>query len=120
MTDLAKQLGKRIKQIRKAARLTQERLAEKAGLSVEYISRIERGVGRPSFKTLATLAKVFNVSVKDFFDFKGPILFKDKKQEVKHKKEYVEAILSELKEMEVKELMVIYSIIKGLGYKQPQ
>jgi transcriptional regulator with XRE-family HTH domain len=117
MMDMNKQLGKRIKQIRKAAKLTQESLAEKAGLSVEYISRLERGLSQPSFKTLEALAKSLNVNAKDFFDFKGTVVFRDKKQEARQKKEYIDAISSELPEMEVRELTVVYNVLKGLTGK---
>lgn len=115
--DFGKQLGKRIKQIRKAARLTQERLAEKTGLSVEYISRLERGMSQPSFKTLEALAKSLNVNAKDFFDFKGAVLFQDREKEVKQKREYIDAISSELQEMEARELIVVYNVLKGLKDK---
>lgn len=114
MGDLEKQVGGRIKQIRKVAKMTQERLAEKTKLSVEYVSRVERGVSQPSFKTLTAMAEALNVIIMDFFDFKGPVVFKDKKQESRQKKEYIEAISSELREMEVRELTVIYNVIKGL------
>lgn len=114
MMDMTKKLGKRIKQIRKAAKLTQESLAEKAGLSVKYISRLERGLSQPSFKTLESLAKSLNVNAKDFFDFKGTVVFRDKKQEARQKKEYIDAISSELPEMEVRELTVVYNVLKGL------
>ncbi|MBI4824000.1 MAG: helix-turn-helix transcriptional regulator [Nitrospirae bacterium] len=114
MEGLTNQLGKRVKHIRKALKLTQGKIAEKTGLSVEYISRIERGVGQPSFRTLESLANVLHVDVKDFFDFKAHIIFKDKKQIAKQKKEYLEAISSELRSMEIHELAVIYNVIKGL------
>ncbi len=112
--DLGKQLGKRIKQIRKAAKLTQEMLAEKTGLSVEYISRLERGMSQPSFKTFEALAKALSVNPKDFFDFKGTILFRDRKKEAKQKKEYIDAISSSLQDMEIRELAVVYNVLKGL------
>lgn len=112
--DIGKQLGKRIKQIRKVARLTQEMLAEKTGLSVEYISRLERGMSQPSFKTLEALAKSLSVNPKDFFDFKGPVLFQDRRKEAKQKKEYIDAISSSLQDMEIRELAVVYNVLKGL------
>lgn len=118
MTDMINQLGKRIKQIRKAAKLTQARLAEKTRLSVEYISRLERGISQPSFKTLEALSKSLNVNVKDFFDFKVPVSFRDKNQEARQKKEYIDAISSELQEMEVRELRVVYNVLKGLTDKK--
>lgn len=114
MTELAEQLGVKIKQIRKTAKLTQEKLAEKTGLSVEYISRIERGVAQPSFKTIEMLADALNVTVKDFWDFNAPIIFRDKKLDDKQKKKYLDVISSELKEMDVRELMIVYNVVKGL------
>lgn len=115
MVSLSQQFGQRIKEIRKAARLTQEKFAEKAGLSPEYISRIERGIAQPSFKTLETMADVLNIYVKDFWDFKSPVLFKNKKQEASQKKEYVDAISSELEGMEARELLAVYNVVKGLA-----
>lgn len=117
MTDLTKQLGERIKKIRKAAKLTQGRLAEKTNLSVEYISRLERGVAQPSFKTLTIIAVALNVTIKDFFDFGSPVTFKNKKAEVLKENDYINAILSELKGMEVNELTVAYKVIKALTGK---
>ncbi|MBI1819338.1 MAG: helix-turn-helix transcriptional regulator [Nitrospirae bacterium] len=109
--------GERLKQDRKTARLTQGKLAEKVNLSVEYLSRLERGVGEPSFKTLQALAEALNVTVKDLLDFKGPVTFKDKKQEAKQKIQYIEAISTEIKGMEIRELSAVYLVIKGLTHK---
>jgi transcriptional regulator with XRE-family HTH domain len=49
--------------------LTQERLAETTGISVEFLSNIERGINAPSFETIEKLAKVLNVSYHELFDF---------------------------------------------------
>lgn len=58
-----------------------------------------------------------DVTTKDFWDFKAPVAFKDKKKEVRQKKDYLDAISSELKEMEVRELTVVYNVVKGLSGK---
>ncbi len=42
--------------VRKRLGLTQEELAEKAGLTQAYISRLEAGVANPSLRTLQRLA----------------------------------------------------------------
>ena len=117
MGDVDKKLGNRIKQIRKTAGLTQGTLAENISLSVEYISRLERGVAQPSFKTLQALSEALNVTMKDFMDFNGPVTFKDRKREAKQKSHYIEAISFELKGMEVRELSAVYEVIKGLTGK---
>jgi len=48
--------------------LTQELLAEKTGLSVDFIGMIERGERAPSFETLEILAKALKVVVADLFE----------------------------------------------------
>lgn len=55
--------------LRQAAGLTQEKLAEKSGYSVEFISMVERGVNAPSIEGCGRIANALRVSVKDLFDF---------------------------------------------------
>lgn len=52
-----------VSELRYTHRLTQTELAEKAGLTRDQISHIERGFGRTSFETLITLADFFGVKV---------------------------------------------------------
>ena len=66
---LQKKLGKRITGLRKARELTQERLAEAVGCSVEFISLVERGVNAPSVAGLEKFAKVLKVEVRELFTF---------------------------------------------------
>jgi transcriptional regulator with XRE-family HTH domain len=56
-------LGERIRQVRKAAGLTQKQLEEASGVPQNTISRVEIGsVQEISTKTLVGLAKALNVS----------------------------------------------------------
>ncbi len=66
------ELGKRIKELRDAAQLTQAELAALSLKSVETISNFERGKTIPSVQTLYTLAEKMNVSVSEFFDDEPP------------------------------------------------
>ncbi len=50
-------LGQNARRRREARELTQEKLAEKAGLDPTYISGIERGLRNPGIKNVAKLAK---------------------------------------------------------------
>jgi transcriptional regulator with XRE-family HTH domain len=43
--------------------LTQEQLAERAGISIDFLSLIERGKSSPSFENLDELADALKVSV---------------------------------------------------------
>jgi len=62
-------LGKRIKKARRHAGLTQERLAEKTGISTTYVGFIEQGRYAPSLQVLQRIAKVLAVKIKDIFPF---------------------------------------------------
>lgn len=69
MSNLSRQLGKRIRELRKAKKLSQARLAEKANLSEACIGTIERGHRTPRLPTLQKIASALKVEIKDLFDF---------------------------------------------------
>lgn len=69
MSNLAKQLGKRIYLFRKQNDLTQAALAEKARISNEFMSGLERGAKMPSLATLDRIATALRVDLKDLFNF---------------------------------------------------
>lgn len=60
-------LGQNIKFCREHAGLTQEELAEKAGISLDYLGKIEVNINRPGLKTIFKLAIALNISPAEFF-----------------------------------------------------
>lgn len=60
-TGLAAQVGATAKEARKKARLTQEDVAERIGISPEVYGRLERGVILPSVPTLWKVCRVLGV-----------------------------------------------------------
>ncbi len=62
-------LGTRIATLRKQQGLTQEKLAEKASYSVEFISFVERGINAPSIEGCERIANALEISLKELFDF---------------------------------------------------
>jgi transcriptional regulator with XRE-family HTH domain len=64
-----KQLGRQIATLRRSKKLTQEKLAEKTGYSVEFISLVERGINAPSVEGCERIARTLHVSLKELFDF---------------------------------------------------
>lgn len=56
------ELGLRIKSLRTEKGLTQEKLAESLGISVEYVGKIERGKRTPSLDLVIAMSKFFHVS----------------------------------------------------------
>lgn len=61
--DLQYTIGKNIKETRKACGYTKEALAEKAELSVEHITQVERGDKMMSVLSLVRVAEALYVSV---------------------------------------------------------
>lgn len=68
-TNAQQKLGKKIKQLRLDANMSQEKLGESTGLDRTYISGIERGIRNPSLKNIEKLAKSLNVKVSDLIEF---------------------------------------------------
>ena len=69
MSDLAKRLGRRIYDLRKQSGLTQAALAERAKISNEFMSAVERGAKLPSLQVLEGIAAGLRVELKDVFNF---------------------------------------------------
>ena len=59
----------KIKEYRFSAGLTQEDLAELVGVRRETIARLEKGLYNPSLKLALDIAKVFELSVEEVFQF---------------------------------------------------
>ena len=55
-------IGKNIRKYRKTKKMTQETLAERAGLSVNYIGSIERGEKLPSLETFIVILNQLGVT----------------------------------------------------------
>jgi transcriptional regulator with XRE-family HTH domain len=70
-TELAAEIGKVIREQRKAAGMTQAALAEMIGLESETVSRMENGVRLPSIEKLVEIAESFDVPVAVFFEHVG-------------------------------------------------
>lgn len=62
-----KRIGQRIKECRERIGLTQEQFSEKTGLSVNYISTVERGGSFPRCERLITILNGLQVSADAIF-----------------------------------------------------
>jgi transcriptional regulator with XRE-family HTH domain len=63
------QFGRRVRALRKAARLSQEKLAFQSDLDRSYIGQIERGECNISLKNIGKLARGLDVAPADLFQF---------------------------------------------------
>jgi len=67
--NLRQQFGERLKQIRIERGMTQQDFAELLGMSVDFLSLIERGINAPSFEKLEVMAHRLDVDVESLFTF---------------------------------------------------
>jgi transcriptional regulator with XRE-family HTH domain len=67
--DTSKQIGNNIKEIREKVKLSQVQVADKAGISVNYFARLERGEVNPSAEILKNIAKALDVKSSDILPF---------------------------------------------------
>ncbi|HIE44347.1 MAG TPA: XRE family transcriptional regulator [Candidatus Omnitrophica bacterium] len=82
MGNLRKLFGQRVRGIRLAKGMTQEKLAEKAGLHLTYIGIIERGKQSASLDVIEKIAKALGVDEREFFSFHPKKQVMDDKEKV--------------------------------------
>ncbi len=71
MGDIAKVLGKRIRNYRTEKGLSQERLAELSGCHPTYIGQIERGEKNATMESIEKISVALNVSLSKLFEKLG-------------------------------------------------
>ena len=67
--NIKKLLGKRIQEIRKSKKLTQEQVAELVGIEVVSLSNIENGKYYPTAENLEKIINILDVSAEKLFCF---------------------------------------------------
>lgn len=65
---ILKKLGERIKQLRKEAGISQEKLAELAGLDRTYVNSVENGKRNISIINMEKICIALEISLSDFFN----------------------------------------------------
>jgi transcriptional regulator with XRE-family HTH domain len=71
MPSLRLQFGRNLRNLRISRNWTQEHLAERLGVSVNFVSFVERGIKSPSFDRLEQIARTFRVPVAQLFEVGG-------------------------------------------------
>mgnify|MGYP001618616664 CR=1 FL=1 len=69
MEDIREKFGVHMRKIRQSQGLTQEKLAERAGMHFTYIGQIERGLRNPSLVNLQKLARALKVKAGELLPF---------------------------------------------------
>ncbi len=83
MNSIKKQLGSRIKEIRKHRGITQEQLAEMVGIGTSNISYIETGKFAPSIENFEKIVNALNVEPYELYMFNPIKSIDEMKKEIK-------------------------------------
>lgn len=102
--DNQKAFGKRIKELRKNKKLTQEKLAELINVEPQQICRIENGACFTTFDTLEKLAQVLETSIADFFN----------NSHIKTTQELIDELTNKLNNASEKDIMLIYKVVMAI------
>jgi len=66
---LRERFGQRLKAIRVARKMSQEKFAELIGISVDFLSLIERGINAPSFENIDAFSAQLQIPISELFSF---------------------------------------------------
>jgi len=110
MDKFYKNIGKRIRKLRKEKGISQEELAWKIGKSPNFIGLIERGKKRPSIETLRKISRVLNVPLKTFFE---ELQYSLPEEDI-----FIEKIRFLLRDTSEKDKKVVYQVIKSILKKK--
>jgi transcriptional regulator with XRE-family HTH domain len=72
---LREKFGNRLRMIRSARKMSQEEFSELLGISVDFLSLIERGINAPSFENLEVFSAQLNIPVHELFIFEQVATF---------------------------------------------
>ncbi len=106
--NIKKELGEKIKRLRKNKNLTQEQLAELIDISPRNLSGIELGINYPKAETLEKIITALEVNIDELFS-------NDYLQDEKDLLNYINDTINYIKNDRTK-LQLVYKIIKFIRY----
>jgi len=105
--ELLKTLGSKIRTIRKSKKVSQEKLAELAGLHPTYISNIEQGKVNASIYSYYMVAKALDIQFQDLLNISADKLDRNIENDLA-------VVLSQLRTLGKKKQAIFLSAAKGL------
>ena len=95
-------IGERIKRTRKSMGLTQDVLAEKLGVSIGYVSQVERGITKISLDLLGAISSILGCDIASFIT-----------ESATNSNEYMESeLLLEIRKLDSKKKKFILEVIR--------
>jgi transcriptional regulator with XRE-family HTH domain len=114
MDNFIRLLGDRVRKLRKAQGLSQEKLGEKAGFDYRYIGFIEQARVNPTIKTLEKVADALNVHLCDLCPSKEELI-KNKKgvpPQITEREKILSKMMRHLNKVDNAKLKSIEKIVK--------
>ena len=108
MKDLPSLFGKRVRELRKNQNLSQEKLADMAGMDTSFIGSIERGDANPSLKIIGKIAEALNVNVAELFPFVT------RSKELNERDKIRNELINLLCECDTKTLKLLLAVLKEI------
>lgn len=112
MSDIAKQLGQRIRELRNEQHMSQEELSFKAGISPAHLGQIERALKNPTVDTVAKIAVALGIPISDLFTME-PVSVVPQNTTIGK----IHAQLLSMSEEEQKDILRIIRIFRGYQRK---
>lgn len=110
--DIYKFLGVRVRAERKKLGLTQEELAEKAGITGNFLGHIERGTKKASLETVRKLADALEMPVDRLF---SEVEYKEKGEDLLLKK-----LVSVVRDKKPEQKKLVLKMTRLILKKQPK
>lgn len=102
--NIKKQLGAKIKRIRKIRGLTQEQLAEQVNIATRTLCGIENGENFVTAETFEKICEIFNITGSELFS----------SDHLKPQEELINEIISDIKNLKDRyKIETIYKIVKA-------
>lgn len=114
MSDIAKRLGQRIRDLRNEQHMSQEELSFKAGISPAHLGQIERALKNPTIDTIAKIATALGTPVATLFTMDSVSAPSQSATIGK-----INAQLLSMSEEEQKDFLRIIRIFRGYQRKKP-
>ena len=104
MSTELKLLGKRVRTLRKAKKMTQEQLATVADSGAKYISELERGEANVTITLVTKIAEGLGVTASELFE-------NDDEADCQELREEISRMVSEADDGKIK---LLYRVMKGI------
>ncbi len=104
MNNLKVKFGKRLKELRKSCKMTQEELAELVSIEPPNLSKIECGTHFPQPEKIEKIASSLGVSISDLFEF----------EHLKDKQFLIKEIISNLNDFEPQKVALVHKFVTDI------